>query len=44
MKVYIKDFPPKFSYDLTLLVYTLDPDIFGGTEDITVRDIKIQKE
>ena len=44
MKVYIKDFPPRFSYDLTLSVYTLNPDTFGGTENISTKDLEVRQE
>lgn len=44
MKVYIKDFPPGFSYDLPLSVYTLNPDTFGGTENISKKDLEVRKE
>jgi hypothetical protein len=37
MKVYIKDFPTKFSYTLKLSVYTLDPSSYGGTEKISCK-------
>lgn len=44
MKVYIKDFPPGFSYNLPLSVYTLNPDTFGGTENISKKDLEVRKE
>ncbi len=44
LKVYIKDFPPTFSYDLTLSVYTLNPDTFSGTENISTKDLEVRQE
>ncbi len=44
MKVYITDFPPRFSYNLTLSVYTLNPDTYGGTENISTKDLEVQQE
>jgi len=44
MTVAIDDFPPMFSYDLTLSVYTMNPDTFAGTEQITAKTLTLQKE
>lgn len=44
MKVYIKDFPPKFSYPLKLSVYTMDPNAFGGTEEISWKVLEVRRE
>jgi len=43
MTVAIDDFPPMFSYSLTLSVYTTDPDAFAGTEQITAKTLTVQK-
>jgi hypothetical protein len=44
MKVYIKDFPPKFTYNLKLSVYTMNPNTFGGTEKITWKVLEVRHE
>lgn len=44
MRVYIKDFPPNFTYNLNLSVYTMNPDTFGGTEKISFEVLEVQKE
>jgi hypothetical protein len=40
MRVYIRGFPPKITYELKLSVYTLKPDIYGGTEEVTCNVIE----
>ncbi len=44
MKVYIKDFPPKFAYNLKLSVYTMTPNTFGGTEKISWKVLEVRQE
>jgi len=44
MIVAIDDFPPMFSYNLRLSVYTMNPDTFAGTEQITAKTLTVQKE
>jgi hypothetical protein len=44
MTVAIDDFPPMFSYNLTLSVYTMTPGTFAGTEQITAKTLTVQKE
>jgi len=44
MKVYIKDFPPKFAYNLRLSVYTMTPNTFGGTEKISWKVLEVRQE
>jgi hypothetical protein len=44
MKVYIKDFPPKFSYPLKLSVYTMNPNTFRGTEKISCKVLEVRRE
>ena len=44
MKLYINDFPPKFTYNLILPIYTMDPTTFGGTETINMTVLEVQKE
>jgi len=44
MKVYIKDFPPKFSYPLKLSIYTMSPDTYGGTEKISPKVLEMLRE
>jgi hypothetical protein len=44
MTVAIDDFPPMFSYDLTLSLYTVNPDTFAGTEQITAKTLTVQKQ
>jgi len=39
MRVYIRDFPPRITYQLKLSVYTLKPDIYGGTEKVICNTI-----
>jgi hypothetical protein len=40
MRVYIRDFPPRITYTLKLSVYTLKPDIYGGTEKVICNTIE----
>jgi len=44
MKIYIQDFPPDFSYPITLSVYTLAPNTYAGTENITYTVLQVQPE
>ena len=44
MKISIEDFPPKFTYYLKFSVYTNEPDEFGGTEEIVMNVLEVQKE
>ncbi len=44
MKVAINNFLPKFSQTLVLSVYTLDPNIYKGTENITYEVLAISFE
>lgn len=44
LRVYIQDFPPKFSYDLTLPVYTMNYDSYGGTENISMKLLEVREE
>lgn len=44
MTVYIKDFPPEFDYCLIFSVYTMDPDTFRGTEQISWKVLAVQYE
>jgi hypothetical protein len=41
MRVYIKDFPPRITYQITLSVYTMEPEIYGGTEKVSCNIIEI---
>jgi hypothetical protein len=44
MKVYIKDFPPKFAYNLRLAVYAMNANTFGGTEKISWKVLEVYYE
>ena len=44
MTVYIQDFPPQFDYHLIFAVYTMEPDTFRGTEQISWEVLAIQYE
>lgn len=44
MTVYIKDFPPEFDYCLIFSVYTMNPDTFGGTEQINWKVLEMHYE
>lgn len=44
LTVYIKDFPPEFDYCLIFSVYTMNPDTFGGTEQISWKVLAVQYE
>jgi hypothetical protein len=44
MTVYIEDFPPEFEYRLIFAVYTMEPDTFGGTEQISWKVLAIRYE
>lgn len=44
MTVYIKDFPPEFDYCLIFSVYTMNPDTFGGTEQISWKVLEMHYE
>ena len=44
MKVYINDFPPKSDYNLKLSVYTMNPNTYGGTEEINWTVLEVRQE
>jgi hypothetical protein len=44
MKLSITDFPPKFSYQINIPVYTQDINTFGGTENITFKVLELHKD
>lgn len=44
IKVAISNFPPKFTYNLILTVYTMNPDAFAGTENVTFELLEVKEE
>jgi hypothetical protein len=43
MIVNIKDFPAGFPYDITFSVYTMNPDVYRDTEDVTYEVIAVEE-
>lgn len=44
MRLYIDDFAPQFDLSLDLPVYTMNPDAFSGTEEITPKVLVVQPQ
>lgn len=44
LKVSIDDFPSEFTYTIRLSIYTMNPDTYGGTENIGMTVLQVYRE